>query len=83
MTADSPFHSVRLASALPAAAAVRRRHRARGQGLLSLLLVLLGAAVLLSLAVMFAPLSHPHTSPALRHGFSMPHPQPSLIPSLG
>jgi hypothetical protein len=83
MTADSPFHSVRLASALPAAAAARRRRRARGQGLLSLLLVLLGAAVLLSLAVMFAPLSHPHTSPMFRHDYSAPHLHPSLIPSLG
>ena len=83
MTADSPFHSVRLASALPPAPAARRRRRVRGQGLLSLLLLLLGAAVLLSLAVMFLPLSHPHTSPTLRHGYSAPHLHPSLIPYLG
>ena len=85
MTAHSPFHSVRLAAAaLPAAAAARRRRRrARGQGLLSLLLLLLGAAVLLSLAVMFLPLSHPHRAPAVRHGYSTPQLQPSLIPALG
>jgi hypothetical protein len=83
MTADSPFHSVRLAAASRPAPVAHRRRRARGQGLLSLLLVLLGAAVLLSLAVMFLPLSHPHTSPTFRHGYSTPHLQPSLIPSLG
>jgi hypothetical protein len=83
MTADSPFHSARLASASPAESAARRRRRARGQGLLSLLVLLLGAAVLLSLAVMFLPLSHPHTAPAFRHGYLTPHLHPSLIPSLG
>jgi ferric-dicitrate binding protein FerR (iron transport regulator) len=61
MTADSPFHSARLAARLAGSPTPRRSRagRRRSQGLLALMLVVLGLAVLLSLAVMFVPLSHP------------------------
>ena len=74
MTADSPFHSARLAARLagsltptrPQRTRARRRRR-RSQGVLALMLVVLGLAVLLSLAVMFLPLSHPHMRVGQRH----------------
>jgi hypothetical protein len=49
----------------------------------ALLPLLTAAAVLLSLAVMFLPLSHPPIPEAPPHGYSRPHVHPSLIPSLG
>jgi hypothetical protein len=90
MTADSPFHSARLAAAaslarrgaLPAGPP-RRRLSTRARGVATLLLLLTAAAVLLSLAVMFLPLSHPPIPEAPPHGYSRPHLHPSLIPSLG
>ena len=56
MTAETPLHTARLAGALAQARYPRRR---RGRGVLGLMLLLLAAAMLLSLAVMFLPLSHP------------------------
>ena len=90
MTADSPFHSARLAAAsrlrhrpaLPARQA-RRPLSMRARGVAALLLLLTAAAVLLSLAVMFLPLSHPPIPEAPPHGYSRPHLHPSIIPSLG
>jgi hypothetical protein len=88
MTADSPSHSARLAAAPSltrqgplSAAHPRRRLGNRARGVAALLLLLTAAAVLLSLAVMFLPLSHPPIPEAPPHGYSRPH--PSLIPSLG
>ena len=90
MTADSPFHSARLAAALSLArrsslpaGQPRRRLSTRARGVATLLLLLTAAAVLLSLAVMFLPLSHPPIPEAPPHGYSRPHMHPSLIPSLG
>ena len=79
MTADSPFHSARLAGSLTA---TRRRHR-KSQGVLALMLVVLGLAVLLSLAVMFLPLSHPHMHLAPRPDPDAPREHPFILPPLG
>jgi hypothetical protein len=83
MTAESPFHSVRLAAALAATRTTRRRRR-RGGGVLSLMILLLAIAMLLSLAVMFLPLSHPHVpmgpEPGAPHSHQL---HPPMIPSLG
>ena len=84
MTADSPFHSARLAARLagsltPTRPQRARRRRRRSQGVLALMLVVLGLAVLLSLAVMFLPLSHPH----MRVGASHPdHSRAFILPPL-
>ena len=89
MTAHSPFHSARLAAApsLARRGALpghhRRRLSTRARGVAALLLLLTAAAVLLSLAVMFLPLSHPPIPEAPPYGYSRPHLHPSLIPSLG
>ena len=55
----------------------------RPRGVAALLLLLTAAAVLLSLAVMFLPLSHPPIPEAPPHGYSRPHLHPSMIPTLG
>jgi hypothetical protein len=84
MTADSPFHSARLAARLvgsrtPTRPQRIRARRRRSQGVLALMLVVLGLAVLLSLAVMFLPLSHPH----MRVGPSHPdHSRAFILPPL-
>jgi hypothetical protein len=77
MTADSPFHSARLAGSL----APTRPGRRRSQGVLALMLVVLGLAVLLSLAVMFLPLSHPQLRLEPRHG-DHPPPRHFVLPPL-
>ena len=82
MMADSSPHFSRLSSSLTATRPARRRRRARG--VLSLVILLGVAAVLLSLAVMFLPLSHPRVP--IFHGAHRTQPalvQPLLIPSLG
>jgi len=79
MTADSPFHSARLAGSLIAS----RRRRGKSQGVLALMLVMLGLAVLLSLAVMFLPLSHPHMHLAPRADPDAPRAHPFILPPLG
>ena len=81
MTADSPLHSARLAGSLAPTRPrrTRTRRRRRSQGVLALMLVVLGLAVLLSLAVMFLPLSHPH----MRVGASHPdHSRAFILPPL-
>lgn len=85
MTADSPFHSARLAARLVGsrtptrAQRTRAGRRRRSQGVVALMLVVLGLAVLLSLAVMFLPLSHPH----MRVGASHPdHSRAFILPPL-
>ena len=78
MTADSPFHSARLAGGLTAT----RRRRRSSQGVLALMLVVLGLAVLLSLAVMFLPLSHPHMRLAPRPDPDAPRAHPFILPPL-
>ena len=79
MTADSPFHSVRLAGSPNAT----RRRRRKSQGVFALMLVVLGLAVLLSLAVMFLPLSHPHMHLAPRPDPDAPREHPFILPPLG
>ena len=79
MTADSPFHSVRLAGSPN----VTRRRRCKSQGVFALMLVVLGLAVLLSLAVMFLPLSHPHMHLAPRPDPDAPREHPFILPPLG
>ena len=79
MTADSPFHSAHLASSLGAT----RRGRRKSQGVFALMLVVLGLAVLLSLAVMFLPLSHPHMHLAPRPDLDAPREHPFILPPLG
>jgi len=82
MTADNPLHYSRLSSSLPAARALRRPRRAHGA--LGLIILLGAAAALLSLAVMFLPLSHPRIPAS--HGTHPARPallHPPLIPSRG
>jgi hypothetical protein len=79
MTADSPFHSARLAGSPTAT----RRRRQKSQGVLALMLVVLGLAVLLSLAVMFLPLSHPQMHLAPRQDPDAPREHPFILPPLG
>jgi hypothetical protein len=79
MTADTPFHSARLAGSQSAT----RRRRRKSQGVFALMLVMLGLAVLLSLAVMFLPLSHPHMHLAPSHDPDAPRAHPFILPPLG
>ncbi len=78
MTSAHPPHSSRARGA--AARHGPFHHRRRGAA--GLIFLLLFVAVLLSLAVMFLPLSHPHTPPAEAFP-EHPHLHPAFIPSLG
>jgi ferric-dicitrate binding protein FerR (iron transport regulator) len=77
MMADSRLHSARLAGSLTPT----RRRRRRSQGVLALMLMVLGLAVLLSLAVMFLPLSHPQMRLGPRHP-DQPPARPFVLPPL-
>ena len=67
MTAESPYHSAQLAATLR-----DNTGRRRGRGIMGLMILLLASAMLLSLAVMFLPLSHPHMRGFAPHSLERP-----------
>ena len=81
MTAEFPLRHDRLAAALIATRSSRRRRR--GRGVAGVVFLLASAAVLLSLAVMFLPLSHPRIAPEHGAGPAIHHLRPAAIPLLG
>jgi hypothetical protein len=81
MTADYPLRRGRLAAALIATRSSRRRRRSHGVA--GVVLLLASAAVLLSLAVMFLPLSHPRIAPAHGTEPALHRLRPAAIPLLG
>jgi hypothetical protein len=81
MTADSSLRPERLAAALIATRSSRRRRR--GRGVTGVVFLLASAALLLSLAVMFLPLSHPRIAPEYGVERAIHHLHPAAIPLLG
>jgi hypothetical protein len=83
MTAENPMQSLRLLSSL-IPTRPRRRRRPAGRGVLGIMLILGATAVLLSLAVMFLPLSQPqpHLSPKSGPD-SLHRVTPGFIPPFG